>query len=339
MDWNCSTTLIGSLPFEDPAKALDLIVEEKIICAPWPQLPRLGYRESMYSQTAARLPGLVANEKEGQLCVDLGDYDPMEFYTALLEEDIDYFQPPSEGHQGLYAFLERDHSSHLAVKGQVTGPVSEGLQIFDREGRPVVYDESYGEIVRKGVNMYARWQQRRLSGIHPNVVMFFDEPSLTLLGTPFASISADEAVSWLNEAMEGVDCHKAIHCCGNTDWPMVLRTDLDILSFDAYSYAHTLALYPQELAAFLEGGGSLCWGIVPNSDEGVRIETAESLFRLMEKHLDGLVAKGLDRDLLQRRCMLSPQCGLGGMEEPDAVAVLRLLRELSDLMRERYGLS
>ncbi|MGE4274525.1 MAG: hypothetical protein AB7E27_00510 [Candidatus Methanomethylophilaceae archaeon] len=324
---------------DDAVQALDLILEEKVLCHPWPQLPRLGFRESMYSQTAARLPGLVANEKEGQLCVDLDDYDPLEFYTALLGEDLDYFAPPQEGHQGLYEFLKRDHSQGEAVKGQVTGPVSEGLQIQDRESRPVVYDESYREIVRKGVNMYARWQERELSKLHPQVIMFFDEPSLTLLGTPFASISADAAVSWLNEAMEGLSCHKAIHCCGNTDWPMILSTDADILSFDAYSYGHTLALYPDELSSFLEKGGTLCWGIVPNSDEGAKIENVESLFDLMEMHFHKLEAKGLDRELLEKQCLLSPQCGLIGLEEDNVVTVLRLLQGLSDRMRERYGFS
>ncbi len=337
MDWNCSTTLIGSLPFEDPELALDLIAAEKVLCAPWPQLPRLGPKESMYSQSAARLPGLVT-DREGKLCIDLDDYDPMEFYTHLLGEELDWFQPPRDGHAGLYTFLGRDHSACEAVKGQVTGPVSQGLQILDREGRPAIYDSSYGEIIRKGVNMYARWQERELSKLNPNVLMFFDEPSFTLLGTPFASIAADDAVAWLDEAMEGLSCHKAVHCCGNTDWPMVLRSGLDVLSLDAYSYGHTLALYPEELAAFLERGGSICWGIVPNNDEALALESVDTLFSLMEKHFSSLEAKGLDRDLLQRRCMLSPQCGLGGMEEGDAISVLKLLRELSEHMRERYSL-
>jgi len=337
MDWNCSTTLIGSLPYDDPAQALDVIREEKVLCAPWPQLPVRGFRENMYSQTASRLPGLVIDDKEGKLCVDLTDYDPLEFYTSLLEEQVDYFAPVHKGHSGLFEFLKRDHSGHEAVKGQVTGPISEGLQIFDREGRPVVYDEAYGEIVRKGINMYARWQERELYKCHSEVIMFFDEPSLTLLGTPFASISADDAVAWINECMEGLRCHKAIHCCGNTDWPMVLKTDADILSFDAYAYAQTLALYPAEISAFLERGGVLSWGIVPNSDEGAELETAESLIALLEMHFDALAAKGVDRELLPRRCLLTPQCGLGGLETQNVRRVLQLLRELSQLMRERYG--
>ncbi len=339
MDWNCSATLIGSLPHKDAAEAIDLILSSGIDVPAWPQLPSRGYAENMYAQTGVTLPGIRIDGEEKSITVDLNDYDPLEFYTALLSEDIDYYRHPEEFFGGLYELLDRDLKGFTGIKGQVTGPISEGLQIFDQDGRAVIYDEAYGEIVRKNVNMMAKWQARELGSRNSNPLLFFDEPTLTMLGTPFASISSEDAVAWMNEAMEGVEAHTAIHCCGNTDWPLVMSTDVDVMSLDAYAYGHTIALYPEETAAFLERGGTLAWGIVPNTEEGVAIETVDNLMGLMDIHLSALADKGLDRDLLHRRCLLTPQCGMGGVEAEVVPRVLELLSGLSKAMKERHSLS
>ena len=223
------------------------------------------------------------------------------------------------------------------MKGQVTGPISEGLQVEDSTGRPVIYNESYSEIVRKTVNMTAKWQVAKLKELNENVIMFFDEPSISLLGTPFASISDSDAVAWLNEAMEGVDALKAIHCCGNTNWSLVMSTDIDILNFDAYVYGKNITLYPEDISAFLERGGVLAWGIVPNGSliEG---DTPESLADRMMEHINDLIAKGVDKDLLAKNSMITPQCGLGGADPEYVDTILELLDGTSKEMKRRFGL-
>ncbi|MDR0334302.1 MAG: hypothetical protein LBH69_00225 [Methanomassiliicoccaceae archaeon] len=339
MDWNFSTTLIGSLPYDDAKTALDRILDGNVTCPAWPQLPALGYSESMYVQTGCYLPGIEIDVNGKKISADTVNYDPTEIYTAILSGDESYFGHPDKYHKGLYEFILRDLSEFKAVKGQVTGPISEGLQILDRNCRPVIYDDAYSEIVRKTVNMAAKWQAKGLSKCNGNVIMFFDEPSLTLLGTPFASISNDQAAEWINESMEGLDCLKAIHCCGNTDWATVLRTDIDILSFDAYAYAHTIAMFPDEVSRFLEKGGTLSWGIIPSSDDAIEIETAGSLAKIFRENIKALVRKGIDEDLIVKRSLMTPQCGLGGMEVWNADKALIMLREVSEAMREHYGVS
>jgi arginine utilization protein RocB len=103
------------------------------------------------------------------------------------------------------------------------------------------------------------------------------------------------------DAVKGL---KGIHCCGNTDWSVLLSTHLDILSFDAYGYLETLSLYPKDLKAFLERGGILAWGIVPTSEEVLK-EEAESLVKRFKEGVEVLSKKGMDRTLLER-AILTP---------------------------------
>ncbi len=232
---------------------------------------------------------------------------------------LDY---PQEGFRGLYEVLSRPLPRVKAIKGQVTGPISCGLQVFDQNGKSAIYDDVYGEIIRKNLNMCARWQERELRERADNVILFLDEPSLSLVGTPFAPIGPDKVVEWIDEVLHGLSCVKGIHCCGNTDWPMVLSTDIDLLSFDAYSYAFSIVLYPKELKAFLDRGGVLSWGIVPNMDTKLAEESVRSLLDRFEKGVEGLVAKGLDRGTILRQSLLTPQCGLGGLDEEESRAGL-----------------
>jgi len=338
MDWNFATTLIGSLPYTDAKPALDKILD-RVECPAWPQLPAIGYSESMYVQTGCYISGIDIDKAGKKITLNISENDPMEIYEAILSENIEFFRHPEEYHKGLYEFLSRDLSKFKAVKGQVTGPISEGLQILDTDGRSVIYDDSYSEIIRRTVNMAAKWQSRELSKHNKNVIMFFDEPSLTLLGTPFASISNDQAAEWINESMSGLECHKAIHCCGNTDWSTVLRTDIDILSFDAYAYANTIAMFSDDVSAFLERGGTLSWGLIPSSDDTVEIESVNGLVKKFREDVKTLVKKGIDEDMIARRSMITPQCGLGGLSEGNVDKALEMLGGVSRALREHYGVN
>ena len=174
--------------------------------------------------------------------------------------------------------------------------------------------------------------------MNSNVIIFFDEPSLSMLGTPFASISDEHAKDWINEALEGVDCYRGVHCCGNTNWPLLLSTNIDILSLDAYQYADNLIMFPDELTEFYEKGGAVAWGIVPSSDENIEKETVESLVARMESVFDKMEEKGINRQKAAVQSMITPQCGLGLVAEENVDKVLDLLKGVSEALKQRYGL-
>ena len=101
----------------------------------------------------------------------------------------------------------------------------------------------------------------------------------------------------------------------------------------------SISLYPVDLGAFLERGGILSWGLVPTLDRSAaEAETIPSLLKRFEDGVDILVGKGLDRELLLQRALITPSCGAGGvLDEPLAERVLTLLRRLSNTLRQRYG--
>jgi hypothetical protein len=136
--------------------------------------------------------------------------------------------------------------------------------------------------------------------------------------------------------LDGVDCFRGLHCCGNTNWGMLLKANIDILSIDAYQYGENLAMYPEELSEFLRKGGSIAWGIVPNTDATVRSETAWSLAEKLEGIFDKIEGKGIDRKRLAKHSLLTPQCGLSGLSQENFTKALALLRDTSLEMKKRY---
>jgi methionine synthase II (cobalamin-independent) len=112
---------------------------------------------------------------------------------------------------------------------------------------------------------------------------------------------------------------------------VLLSTNLNILSFDAYGYLETLSLYPKELKAFLERGGILAWGIVPTSEDVLK-EEAESLVKRFKEGVETLSKNGIDQTLLQR-AILTPSCGMASLPIHLAEKVCQLTAEVSKRLR------
>ena len=127
-----------------------------------------------------------------------------------------------------------------------------------------------------------------------------------------------------------------MHCCGNTDGSLLLSTTVDIVNLDAYQYADALALYPDEVAGFLDRGGTIAWGIVPASDQ-VHEETVDSLSERFHQALALLTDKGIHQDDLLSSALVMPSCGCGSLPVETAERVLELTGELSVVLQERYG--
>jgi methionine synthase II (cobalamin-independent) len=336
IEFNCLPTAIGSMPHTDADAACSQVIKylKEIPC--WPQLPRRGFKENMYAQYSQGFPGITVTDDK--IYVDRTqdlDKDLERLYSAYLENDVDKYPVSADYAAGLHAFLNITNLSPMAVKGQVTGPVTWGLTVTDSEGRAVIYDDVLGDAVAKFLRLKAAWQEKELKKLSANTIIFVDEPYMASFGSVSVPLSAEGVQILLEEVFRGIEGLKGVHCCGNTDWSVLLGTSLDIVSFDAYSYARSLSLYPKEVKNFLDRGGAIAWGIVPNEGAWLGKETASSLKDRLEEAMAPFTRNGTQFKQLLRQSLLTPSCTLASLDTPEASArALELLAELSRLMRK-----
>ena len=76
----------------------------------------------------------------------------------------------------------------------------------------------------------------------------------------------------------------------------------------------------------------LAWGIVPTSEK-ITEETPDSLAKKLEGLIENLADKGIDKNLIWQRCLLTPSCGTGSLSIELSEKVCHRLAEVSRLLR------
>ena len=342
-EFNCMTTIIGSVPMTDAKKATALITRYLKAIPPWPQLPRRTFHENMYVQYSEGFPGATLDEENQRFYVDTSkDYSPAleTLYLAYMNNDPSRYTIGEDYAAGLYELLAQGSLSPKLVKGCVTGPFSWGLTVTDQNKRSILFDDMLGDAVPKFLKLKAARQEQQLSKISKNTIMFVDEPYMSSYGSSMAAgdfSKPEKVIELLNEVFDGISGYKGIHCCGNTDWPLLLKTKVDILNFDAYSYAESLALYPIDVRNFITRGGCVAWGIVPQFSEPLGKENLASLKDRLEEAMAPFTRNGLSIRDVVKHSLLLPCCGLNPLaNEEEAERALQLLTELSEAMRKKY---
>ncbi len=351
----CIATAIGSLPYSEPGKALDLILASIPDAPIWPQLPRLGLNEQMEVQYSEGMPCAVVDREKSRLFFQT-DGDHSDAMAAFYEAYMTAMDPESgngdcsnmaispEFSKGFYAMESRLKSvggKRPFVKVQATGPCSFALTIVDENKRALYYNDEFRDMVVKALAMKCRWQIQRFRGFAENVICFIDEPILSAFGSStYVSVQREDVVDILKEVIDAVHAEKAlagIHCCGNTEWSILIDAGVDIVNFDAFEYADTIAMYGDAVKKHLDRGGILAWGVVPTSTV-IRTQTVESLVAKFEKGVDNLVAKaGISKQQILEQALITPSCGTGSMAVEDAEKVFTLLGQTSKALRAKYG--
>jgi methionine synthase II (cobalamin-independent) len=340
IEFSCLPTIIGTMPHTDPRSACSLLTRYLRDIPAWPQLPRRSFLENMYAQYSEGFPGLVIDGDRIYIDRSQDVQKPLEeLYAAYLENNVDKYPLSPDHAAGLHSFLSQDNLSPLAVKGHVTGPLTWGLTVTDQNGRAIIHDEVLGDAVPKLLRLKAGWQEKELGKISPNTIIFIDEPYMAAYGSSASAgvfSSPEKIADLLDEVFAGISGLKGLHCCGNTDWSVLLKTSLDILSFDAYNYADSVSLYPAEIKKFLDKGGAIAWGIVPNDEDSVAKESVPGLKDRLEEAMAPFTRNGVRFKDLIAQSLLTPSCGLASLSEEAADRVLELLTELSARIRKRY---
>ncbi len=334
---NFLATSVGSLSFQDSGSAVNFVFDTFANHIPfWPQMPQRSFYENMYVQFSQKLPGVRIDEAQKSIGVNTQG----QTFIAELEEcfnkyqaaDLDYFAISPSYAQGLYLFSKRLMGLNWQgwVKAQVIGPLSLGLSLLDENKNPILYHTELAELLPLFLALKASWIVKQIK-VHAKtkIIIFIDEPYLVAMGTSQCSLRPEAIVEKINHMVGVIHDSGALaglHCCGNTDWELVMATDIDILNFDAYGYLDKLVLYEKSLASFLRKGRILALGIVPNNNDLLKDDLGDYLLQILRKR----------PHLLKNGALITTSCGCSALSQDLTAKAHSLCVELAERLRKEF---
>jgi len=338
-------TGIGSFPFTEIDRAISLILDTCPEIPFWPQLPKRAPYENMYIPFLEGVPCVVVDEKEGTAFMDTRQTDGIEaFYEDVQNGNLEAFRISEGFAPGFHRFLERlegRSGSIKFIKTQITGPFSMGLGLKDENGKPVIYNYGYFDIIKKALHMKARWMIATIKARFPDkrIIIFFDEPYMVSFGSAYVSISREEAIEIFNDVLGGIPAQRGIHCCGNTDWSVLFNADVDIVNYDAFNYLETIFYFQEDLRRFIGRGGKIAPGLVPSGSEDIRTVVGNRP-DLTDAQISGAASADLEgryqrfsrlmNEKISPRGMedliITTSCGLGSVTQEEAGHAMALLK-------------
>lgn len=332
---------IGSLPYTDPQTAVAKVLQYFSKSPFWPELPRRDWRESMGFIQTEGLPGMVVDRDQQRIYVNTSrdlSAEMEDFYSRYLSEDLESFAITPDyaaGFHTMFARLSTERPSELRfLKSQLSGPTTFGLIIKDETGKALLYNEHMMDVLLKGTIMKAKWMLNRGREANIEMIIFFDEPMLQSIGSPTVPIDREQVVNYLNEIVDSIDCLTGAHCCGNTDWSILMGSNINIIHFDAFHFVETMTLYPKALQTFLDLGGALAWGIVPASAEASAHDVSSLISRL-DSAFEIVARSGIDKQQLMAAAVVAPSCGLGSLSSELSDKILEMTSGVAEWLQER----
>jgi len=342
-------TAIGSMPFDNADYAVDVSLKHLSEAPIWPQLPKFGMNEQMEIQYSEGMPcAVIDRDKQRMFFQTNQDYSDAfaQFYekymTSTETGDCSALAIGPEFSRGIPALekkLKALGRKLPVVKVQTTGPCSFALTLVDENKRAIYYNEEFLDMIVKALAMKCRWQIQKFRPYAERVICFIDEPILSAFGSStYVSVKREDVVARVNEVVEAIHADGAlagVHCCGNTEWSILIDAGVDIVNFDAFGFGETIAMYAASVKAHLNKGGLLAWGVVPTSSI-IREQTVESLAAKLEQGMQHLAATGIDRQQIAAQALITPSCGTGSLDPADAMKVFESLSALSKAMKAKY---
>ncbi len=329
---------MGIMPHTDIERALEVALSLDIPF--WPQLPRVSYFEDMYVQALGNFPGVRIDPDHHKIRFDLPlFYEELPSYFEKAG-DPQTFQLTREFSLVYHRFLDKDLSQYSAIRGQTISPISLGLKVLDQDQKSIIYHEEVREVLFDFIQKKVNRQFEELKAKNPNAFVWVDDPGLELIFTAFSGYTEAQAKGDLDRFLDGLEGPRGIHLCARPDWDFLLKSKLDILSFDSFNCGAVMIHYAS-LREFFNRGGVISWGIVPTYPELLEKETIDSLLERMEGFWEVLSKKGVPREQVLHQSLLAPAtCNLMNPDKEQTVErAFGMLRELSRKIRDKYDLS
>jgi len=335
---NLLTTAMAVMPHTDINRALEMALSLDVPF--WPQLPRYSYYEDMYVQASEHFPGMLLDVEKRTLRFSMEKFtNELEVAMAHLDEP-DYFDISEAYSEVYHRFLKLDLANRPAIRGQLEGPISFGFNVVDQDNRPILFDDTVRPFMIEFLARRINIQLSKLKKINPNAFMFIDEPGLQFVFSAMSGYSDVAARRDMETFFSLIEKPRGVHLCGNPDWDFLLGLDLDILSLDVYSNGEVFVSYASSIKKFLDRGGMLVWGIIPTNADPFEKESIDSLENRLIEMWAYLERKGIDRNFLMSRSMLSPAtcCLVNPDIERTVEKAFNMVNQLSTRLRKRNGI-
>lgn len=335
--------LLGGLPHQNPTQAVELSRRYAGALLTWPQLPRRGFRERLFVQSAARFPGLVADASRAQVYVDgnAARHELDRLALAYLDADIEYAALTSDDAAGLFELLRQNTAPKgtLALKGQLLGPISLAIQLTDSRQRPLIYDETLFEALTQYLCLYAAWQDARLAELSDVTIICLNEPFLEMVDLPFLPIDWECARDHLDEVLREITGCKALFAGGAVDWSRLVETSAELIVVDVFAHADAFVAAVPTIAGFIDRGGLIGLGCVPADEGALYGLTAATLLDRLSVLMTTLELVHLPADRLLPHVVITPNDVLSRLSVEAAERALQLVHEVSLLLRQQYQLA
>ncbi len=297
--------------------------------------------ESGLILSVAGFPGLKLDSERECACLSrsLSERELNLLGLAYLRAERLAGAPPPEQASALSEQI-RQFERTARTHAELTGPVSLALQIVDCEERPLAYDPALREALSQHVIMRAGWLHDELNLGTGGALVCFDEPFLDALDSPFCPLERDEGFALLTRALAETPGPRGLCVAGTPDWADLLTLPADVIFFDAYEQSAALIHAAPAVCAYIERGGALGWGIVPNDAGALGQERAETLAQRMTSSVGFLTdAGGMAPEQILAAALVSTSGRLAHLPAEIAAHAVALCDAVAAQLRAHYGLS
>ncbi len=312
-------TGIGSMPGDDFAGAVRIVLDELPDLAHLPELPGRGITAGLTGRGLAVTTGIgVDLQPAGWRLTDASGIDHRRA-RSLLAQDLDTLEELSQGYAGPF-------------KIQVAGPWTLAATVEKPRGDKVLSDHGarrdLAQALAEGLVGHLADVRRRMPDATELIVQL-DEPALpAVLAAQVPTASgfgrhrsvdpprASEALEWVTAAVESAGGVPVVHCCApGFDIGLVrgagargVCVDVDLLDAAAYD----------ALGQAVDDGDRVFLGLVPTEESPLDEKS------ITEKALRLLDMVGLEPS---DRLVVTPSCGLAGASPAWARGALVLARK------------
>ena len=324
------SSAVGPVPFADPADAVGVALAGLVSLPTVPSGPAVPVpgvpNTSLLAQAVADVEGATVGS-DGRLVVDPVHLAHDGDRTGWSLEDSAF---------SMFRLLlgqlggGEDGDVPDALRVPFLGPVSLALALHEA-GVPLVRASALARdvVVHRAVALF---ESARTALPGTSLLMVMAEPALAGSHHPTFPLKPAEIRSLLTPVVESLDAAAApafgrpgtplligVHVEGPTDWSTVVASGVSLLSFPV---EHAHAAPASVVAAFLDAGGWIDWGVVPVDRP---LGTGDELhWKRLNALWCTLVGGGADPMLLRTRALVSPAGGLDHFAREQVGLVLEL---------------